>query len=227
MKGVILAGGRGQRLWPLTRGVNKHLLPVGDRPMIAHGLQTLAAAGIRDLLIVTGAEHLADFRRVLGPGYRYAAQPRPAGVADALRHAEHFADGEPIAVLLGDNLFGGPLRLKPFTTGACIFLKRVRDAQHFGIAEFRGRQLTRIVEKPRRSRSALAVVGLYLFDAQVFDIIRQLRPSRRGELEIADVLNAYLTRGQLQHQTLPGWWCDAGNSLAALFAAARRVGARP
>jgi len=230
MKGVILAGGRGVRLRPLTLVANKHLLPVYDEPMISHGVRTLVAAGIRELMIVTGPDHLSDFRELLGHGRRFGLtrlvwgrQPTEAGIADALRHAEKFAAGEPISVLLGDNLFGGKLRLKSFRGGARVFLKRVTDPRHYGVAELRGRQVRRIVEKPRQPRSNLAVVGLYLYDARVFDIIRDLKPSARGELEISDVNSAYLERGQLDWEMVRGWWCDAGQSHAALLAAGRRV----
>jgi glucose-1-phosphate thymidylyltransferase len=222
MKGVILAGGRGVRLRPLTAVANKHLLPVYDRPMIAYPIQTLRAAGLRDLMIVTGSEHVAEFRRVLGDGFAYASQPAAAGIADALRYAEEFAAGAAIAVVLGDNLFGS-LQFKPFTAGARIFLKRVASPLQLGVAEFAAGKLTRLVEKPRQTRSRLAVTGLYLYDAEVFDIIRRLKPSRRGELEITDVNNEYLRRGKLRHEVLRTWWCDAGSSPAALLAAGVRV----
>ena len=242
MKGVILAGGLGTRLYPLTKITNKHLLPVFDRPMIYYPIQTLVASGIRDLLIVTGSNHASEFRRLLGTGkafglprLRFAHQHGNGGIADALRLAERFADGDQIVVMLGDNLIEANLRrtiaaFKKQKHGARILLKKVADPRDYGVAELRAGKITRIVEKPKRPLSRYAVTGIYLYDATVFDIIRTLKPSARGELEITDVNNAYLQRGQLQHEILTGWWADAGashdNLLATSLLIARQQGAK-
>ncbi|HET6203794.1 MAG TPA: sugar phosphate nucleotidyltransferase [Planctomycetota bacterium] len=241
MKGVILAGGLGTRLFPLTKVTNKHLLPVYDRPMIYYPLRTLVEAGIRDLLLVTGGNNAGDFLRLLGNGtefglkhLNYTYQVGEGGIADALRLAEHFADGEKICVFLGDNLVERSIRreVEAFERqprGARILLKEVPDPERFGVAEVEGGAVLRIEEKPPRPRSRLAVVGIYFYDGRVFEILRTLEPSARGELEITDVNNAYLRAGALSFGLLEGWWTDAGTfpSLLranALVAAARERG---
>jgi glucose-1-phosphate thymidylyltransferase len=231
MKGVVLAGGLGTRLLPLTRITNKHLLPVFDRPMIFYPLQTLINAGIRDILLVTGGPHAGDFLRLLGNGrefglthVNYAYQEGEGGIAAALGLAEHFADGDKICVILGDNLIEGSVapaveRFRRQARGARILLKEVPDAERFGVAEIRGGRVVAIQEKPKRPKSPYAVTGIYLYDDRVFDVIRTLRPSGRGELEITDVNNWYLERGELTCELLDGWWTDAGT-----FASLHRAG---
>ena len=221
MKGVILAGGLGTRLAPLTNVTNKHLLPVYDRPMIFYPIQTLVNAGIRDILLVTGGNNAGDFLRLLGNGaafglkhINYTYQKGEGGIAAALSLAEHFAAGEPITVILGDNIFKESALIgrlvKRFTTGAKILLKRVNDPERFGVATVRGSRVTAITEKPKRPASNLIVTGIYMYDAQVFDIIKTLKPSGRGELEITDVNNQYIRQGRMTWNTLPGWWTDCG-----------------
>jgi glucose-1-phosphate thymidylyltransferase len=222
VKGVILAGGLGKRLDPLTRVTNKHLLPVYNRPMIFYPIQALINAGIRDILLVTGGAYAGDFLKLLGNGkafglthLNYTYQEGEGGIADALALAEHFADRGRVCVILGDNLIERNIvravaRFERQAVGAKIILKRVPDPERFGVPVFRSRQITRIEEKPKRPKSQYAVTGIYLYDAQVFDIIRRLKPSARGELEITDVNNAYLARAQLTYEVLRGWWSDAG-----------------
>ncbi len=222
MKGVVLAGGLGTRLLPLTRITNKHLLPVFDRPMIFYPLQTLINAGITDILLVTGGPHAGDFLRLLGDGrefglthLNYTYQEGEGGIAAALALAEHFADGDRLCIILGDNLIEGSIapaveRFRRQSRGARILLKEVPDAERFGVAELRGGRVVGIEEKPARPKSPHAVTGIYLYDARVFDAIRTLRPSARGELEITDVNNWYLDRGELACELLDGWWTDAG-----------------
>jgi glucose-1-phosphate thymidylyltransferase len=222
VKGVILAGGLGTRLLPLTRITNKHLLPVFDRPMIHYPLQALINAGISEILLVTGGPHAGDFLRLLGDGrefglrgLNYTYQEGEGGIAAALSLAEHFADGDRICVILGDNIIEGSVaaavsRFRRQQRGARILLKEVPDAERFGVASIRNGRVTSIVEKPARPKSPYAVIGVYLYDAQVFDVVRTLRPSTRGELEITDVNNWYLSRGQLEAEILEGWWTDAG-----------------
>jgi glucose-1-phosphate thymidylyltransferase len=222
MKGIVLAGGLGTRLLPLTRITNKHLLPVFDRPMIYYPLQTLITAGVRDILIVTGGQHAGDFLRLLGNGrefglqhLNYAYQEGEGGIAAALGLAEHFAEGDRICVILGDNLIEGTIaaaiaRFRRQPRGARIILKEVSDAQRFGVAEVRGGRVVSIEEKPKRPKSNYAVTGIYMYDARVFDVVRTLKPSARGELEITDVNNWYLGRGELMCEVLEGWWTDAG-----------------
>lgn len=222
MKGVILAGGLGTRLHPLTRITNKHLLPVFDRPMIHYPLQALINAGIRDILLVTGGSNAGDFLKLLGNGrdfglqhLNYTYQEGEGGIAAALSLAEHFVDGDPVCVILGDNLIEWNFRVaaERFARreeGAQILLKRVPDPERFGVPVFKGRKIVGIEEKPRRPKSQYAVTGIYMYDAKVFDVIRTLKPSRRGELEITDVNNWYLRRGELEYGTLRGWWTDAG-----------------
>lgn len=222
MKGVILAGGLGKRLEPLTRITNKHLLPVYDRPMIYYPLHTLVEAGISQILIVTGGNNAGDFLRLLGNGQEfglkhlnYTYQRGEGGIAEALGLAEHFASGEPVVVILGDNLV--EKGIKPYVDrfsatglGAKILLKEVDDPWRFGVAELRGDHIVGIEEKPTQPKSRYAVTGIYLYDAQVFKIIKTLKPSGRGELEITDVNNAYIQRGQMTYDILEGWWTDAG-----------------
>ena len=222
MKGVVLAGGLGTRLLPLTRITNKHLLPVLDRPMIYYPLQTLINAGIKDILIVTGGPHAGDFLRLLGNGgefglthLNYTYQDGEGGIAAALALGEHFADGGKICVMLGDNLIEGSIapavaRFRRQPGGARIVLKEVEDAERFGVAEVRDGRIVSIEEKPRRPKSRYAVTGIYMYDGGVFDVIRTLEPSARGELEITDVNNWYLRRGELACEVLEGWWTDAG-----------------
>jgi len=222
MKGIILAGGLGTRLFPLTKITNKHLLPVHDRPMIYYPLQTLINAGIRDILIVTGGNNAGDFLRLLGNGkefglkhINYTYQEGEGGIAAALDLAEYFADGEKICVVLGDNLIENNIAraVRSFQEqkeGAKILLKEVPDPHRFGVPEIVGGRIRSIVEKPKTPKSNFAVIGIYLYDASVFEIIKTLKPSDRGELEITDVNNEYLRRGTLTHDILEGWWTDAG-----------------
>jgi glucose-1-phosphate thymidylyltransferase len=222
MKGVVLAGGVGSRLFPLTKVTNKHLLPVYDKPMIFYPIETLVEAGIRDIMVVTGGRSAGDFLRLLGNGKQfglahlnYAYQEGEGGIADALGLAEHHADGGKICVILGDNLIEGTIRdaVKQFWRqpgGAHILLKEVQDAGRFGVAEMDGNRVVRIEEKPRHPKSNYAVTGIYLYDATVFQKIRTLVPSDRGELEITDVNNAYIREGTMTCSVLEGWWTDAG-----------------
>ncbi|MBI4612873.1 MAG: NTP transferase domain-containing protein [Planctomycetes bacterium] len=222
MKGVILAGGLGTRLLPLTKITNKHLLPIYDKPMIYYPIQALLSAGIREIQIVTGGNFAGDFLMLLGNGKEfglqhldYTYQEGEGGIADALRLAEHFAEGEGIAVVLGDNIIEGSFRaaaerFRRRKEGAQILLKEVEDPQRFGVPVFEGERIVRIDEKPARPASNYAVTGIYFYDNRVFDIIRTLVPSGRGELEITDVNNAYLRAGTLEWDVLEGWWTDAG-----------------
>jgi len=222
MKGVILAGGLGTRLLPLTRITNKHLLPVFDRPMIYYPLQALINADIRDILIVTGGPHAGDFLRLLGNGrdfglahLNYTFQEGEGGIAAALGLAEHFAEGEKLCVILGDNLIEGSIgptvgRFRRQRRGARIIVKEVPDPERFGVAVVRDGRIVRIEEKPKQPKSRYAVTGIYMYDERVFDVVRTLKPSGRGELEITDVNNWYLRRGELECEVLHGWWTDAG-----------------
>ena len=230
MKGVVLAGGTGSRLFPLTRVTNKHLLPIYDKPMIFYPLQTLADAGIRDILLVTGGHSAGDFLRLLGNGkdfnlrhLSYAYQEGEGGIADALRLAEHFADGHSICVALGDNILEmnitrGCQEFEGTGHGAHIFLKEVPHPERFGVPVFEGGRIVRIEEKPKQPKSNFAVTGFYIYDATVFEKIRTLRPSGRGELEITDLNNHYLREGSLRHSVLDGWWTDAGTFESLLLA---------
>jgi glucose-1-phosphate thymidylyltransferase len=233
MKGIILAGGIGSRLFPLTRITNKHLLPIYNQPMIFYPLRMLVTAGIRDILIVTGGNSAGDFLRLLRNGndfglqrLNYAYQEGEEGIADALRLAEEFAGGEKMCVALGDNLIEGDIReaRESFETqqGAKILLKDVPDPERFGVPVFEGERIIRIEEKPQIAPSPYAVVGIYFYDATVFDRIRRLKPSRRGEYEITDVNNSYLADGQLNYSFLEGWWTDAG-TFESMWSAARLV----
>jgi glucose-1-phosphate thymidylyltransferase len=234
MKGVILAGGLGTRLFPLTKITNKHLLPVYDRPMIHYPLKTLADAGLKDVLIVTGGNHAGEFLRLLGNGKEYglneiayAYQEGEGGIADALSLARPFAKGDSIIVMLGDNIIEGDIR-RPVSAfaqqgqGARILIKKVPDPQRFGVPVIQDGRITAIVEKPKKPASDYAVIGIYMYDATVFDIIRTLKPSDRNELEITDVNNAYIERGAMQHDVLEGWWTDAG-TFESLFRANQLV----
>ena len=231
MKGVILAGGLGTRLLPMTRVTNKHLLPVYDRPMIYYPIQQLVHAGITDILVVTGGNNAGDFLKLLRNGREfglqdvsYTYQEGEGGIAEALGLAQHFSDGEPIAVILGDNIFQDPIApavraYEAAGQGAMILLKEVDDPERFGVAELDGDRVVRIVEKPAQPRSRFAVTGCYFYDARVFDIIGGLAPSARGELEITDVNNRFLEWGELRHHVLSGWWTDAG-TIPSLYRAA-------
>lgn len=223
MKGVLLAGGSGSRLWPLTRVTNKHLLPVGKLPMIYHAVLKLREAGIRDILVVTGREHMGDVVGLLGSGadagvsFTYRVQDEAGGIAQALSLAEAFAAGGPVLVILGDNVFEDSLdaqvdQFRAQGRGARIMLTPVEDAHRFGVVTLddRGERVLRVVEKPRQPESDLVVSGIYFYDARVYDIIRTLSPSPRGELEITDVNNRYIADGALTFGVLEGWWSDAG-----------------
>lgn len=229
MKGIILAGGSGTRLRPLTGVTNKHLLPVYNKPMIFFALQTMRTCGFKDVLIVTGREHAGHFSNVLGSGKNlkvriaYEVQEEAGGIAQALALAEGFAKGNSVAVHLGDNIFEKPGQLargaKGFKgKGAMIFLKTANDPQRFGVAEVKGKKVIRIEEKPMEPKSALVVTGFYIYDRKVFDVIRDLKPSARGELEITDVNNAYIKKGQLGYKIVTGDWTDAG-TFESLFKA--------
>jgi glucose-1-phosphate thymidylyltransferase len=222
MKGIILAGGIGSRLYPLTRVTNKHLLPVYDKPMIFYPLQTLVDAGVRDILIVTGGQNAGDFLRLLQNGKEFglqqlsfAYQEGEAGIADALRLAEPFVNGEKICVVLGDNIIEGDVReaaqaFKRQQKGARVLLKEVDDPERFGVPVFEGERIVRIEEKPLQPKSPYAVTGIYFYDGTVFDRIRQLKPSQRNEYEITDINNSYISEGSLTHSIMQGWWTDAG-----------------
>jgi glucose-1-phosphate thymidylyltransferase len=236
MKGIILAGGLGTRLRPLTNVTNKHLLPVYDRPMIHYPLETLCAAGIQEIMIVTGGNSAGEFLRLLGngadfglAGIYYAYQQGEAGIADALRLCENFADGQRIVVILGDNIFQRSIapfvrRFAEQPSGARILLKEVDDLQRFGVPVLDGDRILRIEEKPSEPKSRYAVTGVYMYDARVFDLIRTLTPSSRGEFEISEVNNRYIERGELRYDILDGWWSDAG-TFESLFRAGQLVAA--
>ena len=223
MKGVILAGGQGTRLLPLTRAVNKHLLPVGEKPMLQHCVEKMLEAGILDIMVVTGGEHFGGIAEFLGSGKQfgcritYRVQEEAGGIAQALLLAEGFPkEGESICVLLGDNIFEDSLLplAQQFCTygynGSMVVLKAVPDPERFGVATIDGNKIVKIVEKPEHPESNLAVTGIYFYDSTVFDIVRRLRPSARGEFEITDVNSAYVVRGQMRFARMDGWWTDAG-----------------
>ena len=222
LKGVVLAGGLGTRLRPLTKVTNKHLLPVYDKPMIYYPIETLCSAGISDIMIVTGGNSAGDFLRLLGNGREfglkdifYTYQDGEGGIADALSLCEHFADGGRIVVILGDNIVRDSIApyVRAFerqSSGARILLKEVSDPERFGCPELDGDRIVRIEEKPSRPKSPYAVTGIYMYDYQVFDFCRRLVPSQRGELEITDVNNSYIEAGELRYDVLEGWWADAG-----------------
>ncbi|OGC04326.1 spore coat protein [candidate division WOR-1 bacterium RIFOXYA12_FULL_43_27] len=221
MKGVILAGGTGSRLRPLTKVTNKHLLPVGRKPMIFHPIEKLVAAGITKILIVTGVEHMGDIVTLLGSGkdfnckFTYKVQDEAGGIAQALALAEEFCGDDPLCVVLGDNVFQDEISafadsfLKQ-KSGAMILLKEVSDPHRFGVAEFKGKKIVSIEEKPKKPKSNFAVTGIYFYDNRVFEIVKKLKPSGRGELEISDVNRVYLSKGTLSYDLLSGFWSDAG-----------------
>ncbi len=222
MKGIVLAGGIGSRLYPLTRVTNKHLLPVYDKPMIFYPLQTLVDAGIRDILIVTGGQNAGDFLRLLQNGKEFglqqlsfAYQEGEGGIADALRLAEPWAKGDKICVVLGDNIIESDIRdaassFEQQDKGAMVMLKEVPDPERFGVPVIENGRIVRIEEKPKKPLSSYAVIGIYFYDGTVFDRIRGLKPSGRGEYEITDINNSYIAEGTLRHTLLEGWWTDAG-----------------
>ena len=222
MRGVILAGGLGKRLWPLTKITNKHLLPVYDKPMIFYPIECLINAGIRDILIVTGGNDAGDFLRLMGNGRQfglkelhYTYQEGEGGIADALRLAEDFAEGEKTVVVLGDNIIERDIRrgVAHFFTqqrGARVYLKQVPDPARFGVPVFENDNIIRIEEKPADPKSDYAVTGIYMYDEQVFQFVKDLKPSQRGELEITDVNNLYIEQGTMEYEMLDGWWTDAG-----------------
>ncbi len=222
MKGIVLAGGTGSRLFPLTKITNKHLLPIYDKPMIYYPIQTLVQAGIRDILLVTGGRNSGDFLRLLANGkefglahLNYTYQEGEGGIADALGLAEHFAEGDKICVVLGDNILEKPIAeaVRAFERqdrGARILLKKVEDAERFGVAELQGDRIVGIEEKPKKPKSNYAVTGIYMYDGTVFEKVKKLVPSGRGELEITDVNNAYIREGTMTFSYIDGWWTDAG-----------------
>ena len=222
MKGIVLAGGLGTRLYPLTKVTNKHLLPIYNKPMIYYPIEMMADAGIRDILIVTGGKNAGDFLRLLGNGKQfglnhinYAYQEGEGGIAAALSLAEYFVDQHSICVILGDNIVERSIapyveNFKKQESGARILLKEVSDPQRFGVPEIQGDRIVRIDEKPEQPASQYAVTGIYMYDPSVFEIIKTLRPSKRGELEITDVNNSYIDQGKMQYDILDGWWTDAG-----------------
>src|SRR6267142_3412576 len=234
MKGVVLAGGTGSRLSPLTRVTNKHLLPIYDKPMISYPLQTLVEAGIQDILIVTGGNNAGDFLRLLRNGkdfglmqLSFAYQEGKGGIADALRLAEHFAAGEKICVILGDNILENGVRaakekFEQQSEGGLILLKEVRDPERFGVPVFEGKRIVRIEEKPRVPGSSYAVIGVYFYDGTVFERVRTLKPSGRGEFEITDVNNSFLFEEQLSYDIIEGGWTDAG-TFESLWRATKMV----
>ena len=234
MKGVILAGGLGKRMWPLTKITNKHLLPVFDKPMIYFPIQCLVNAGIQDIMLVTGGNDSGDFLTLLGNGrefglkeLHYTYQEGEGRIADALKLAEDFADGDKVVVILGDNIIEKDIRrgVANFFTqarGARIYLKEVSDPERFGVPVIENERIVRVEEKPSKPRSNYAVIGIYMYDPQVFELIRGLSPSARGELEITDVNNMYIEQGTLEYEVLDGWWTDAG-TFDSLYHATRLV----
>jgi glucose-1-phosphate thymidylyltransferase len=239
MKGVVLAGGKGSRLHPLTKITNKHLLPVFDKPMIYYPIQALVDAGIRDILIVTGGSNAGDFLRLLANGKEFGLshldftyQEGEGGIAEALNLAHHFADGQKLCVILGDNIIEKPIAsavdaFRAQGRGARILLKEVDDAERFGVAEIQGDRIVGIEEKPDAPKSRYAVTGIYMYDESVFDKIKTLVPSGRGELEITDVNNAYIREGTMQFSFLDGWWTDAGTFESLLRACNLVAQSRP
>ncbi len=238
MKGIILAGGSGSRLYPLTKVTNKHLLPVGSEPMIFHPIKKLLGAGIRDVLVVTGTEHMGAVVGLLGSGrdfdcrFTYRVQDEPGGIAQALGLAADFARGGRMIVVLGDNIFED--NLNPYVDafarqekGARILLKEVDHPERFGVAELKENRLAGIIEKPEAPKSSHVVTGIYMYDTAVFDIIAGLRPSARRELEITDVNNAYISRGEMEFDVLKGWWTDAGTFESLARANALVMGGDP
>ena len=221
LRGVVLAGGTGSRLMPLTKVTNKHLLPIGQKPMIYYPIEKLTSIGIEQILIVTGVEHMGDVVGLLGSGtnfgcqFTYRVQDKAGGIAEALGLAENFAQKQPLAVILGDNIFKD--NLKQYTdkfiaqkAGARLLLKKVQSPQRFGVAEISDDRIIGIEEKPEKPKSSYAVTGIYFYDASVFEIIRTLKPSDRSELEVTDINSVYIAKGQLAYDILPNWWTDAG-----------------
>ncbi len=221
LRGVVLAGGTGSRLMPLTKVTNKHLLPVGQKPMIYYPIEKLTKIGIDQILIVTGVEYMGDVVSLLGSGaefgchFTYKVQDEAGGIAQALALAEGFSNTDPVAVILGDNIFQADL--KPYAdrflaqqSGARVLLKQVDHPQRFGVAEISGSKVLSIEEKPQKPKSDYAVTGIYFYDYTVFDIIKTLKPSARGELEVTDINNSYIAKGELEYDIIEGWWTDAG-----------------
>ncbi len=234
MKGVILAGGLGSRMMPCTKVTNKHLLPVYNKPMIYYPLGTMVKAGLKDIMIVTGGNNVGDFLRLLGNGsefglkdMNYTYQEGEGGIADALKLTENFVDGGKVIVMLGDNIIKDDIskavaEFEKQPEGARIFLKQVQDPERFGVAEIKDGKVINIEEKPKSPKSNYSVIGLYMYDNQVFDIVRTLKPSDRGELEITDVNNEYIKRGNMTYSIIEGWWTDAG-TFESLYRASRLV----
>jgi len=231
MKGIVLAGGLGTRLHPLTKITNKHLLPIYKKPMIYYPIQMLVDAGIKDIMIVTGGRNAGDFLRLIGNGrefglshIHYTYQEGEGGIAEALGLTKDFSEGEKIVVVLGDNLLEKGIRkgvreFKKQKRGARIFLKEVEHPWEYGIADIKGKKIKRIVEKPKKPPTNLAVIGVYMYPPNVYDIVKRLKPSARGELEITDVNNAYIKRGQMEYERVNGWWMDAGENHESLLEA--------
>jgi glucose-1-phosphate thymidylyltransferase len=238
IKGVVLAGGLGTRLAPLTRVTNKHLLPVYKKPMIYYPIEKLVKAGLQEIMVVTGGPFAGDFLKLLGNGrefglkeVHYTYQEGEGGIAEALGLAENFAEGDRVCVILGDNIFSADIGrgVKEFMeqkSGAKIFLKEVEDPERFGVAELKGKNVVGIEEKPKKPKSKYAVTGIYMYDNEVFSIVKTLKPSGRGELEITDVNNAYVKRGTLTYEVLDGWWTDAG-TFESLYRANKLVNETP
>jgi glucose-1-phosphate thymidylyltransferase len=230
MKGIILAGGLGTRLHPLTKITNKHLLPIYDKPMIFYPLMALINSGIKDIIIVTGGNYAGDFLRLLGNGkefglkhINYTYQEGEGGIADALSLCEHFTDGEKVCVILGDNIIENNIckaarNFEKQENGARIILKEIPDPERFGVPVFKNERIIRIEEKPKKPKSNYAVTGIYFYDYLAFDIIKTLRPSQRGELEITDVNNIYIDKGNMAYEILEGWWSDSGTFESLLSA---------
>jgi len=237
MKGVILAGGTGSRLFPLTKVTNKHLLPIYDKPMIYYPLECMAKAGVEDVLLVTGGNNSGDFIRLLGNGrefglksLNYTYQEGAGGIAQALGLAEHFAGGDPILLILGDNILEFTIKdsLNRFLQqkhGAKILLSQVENPKAYGVGEMDGERVLRIVEKPKEPKSNWAVIGVYFYDGKVFDIVKSLKPSARNELEITDVNNAYIERGEMSADKIPGFWADGGENIDFYLKACNTVAA--
>lgn len=224
MRGIICAGGTGSRLMPMTKVTNKHLLPVYNKPMIYYPLNTLINAGIKDIIVVSGHGHAGHFLNLLGSGKEfgvklsYAIQDEAGGIAQAISIAEDFVEGKNVAVILGDNIYEDKFDFSSFKNGAKIFLKKTESPQRFGVAEINGDKIKSIEEKPKKPKSTYAVTGLYLYDNSVFDIIKTLKPSARGELEITDVNNYYVKKGKMSYDILNGFWSDAGTFDSLLHA---------
>ena len=219
MKGIVLAGGTGSRLYPLTKVTNKHLLPIGNKPMIYYPIERLIGAGIQEILIVTGTEHMGDVVNLLGSGkdfncrFTYKVQDEAGGIAQALGLAENFTGSDPMTVILGDNIFESELKEAVDNypgRGAQILIKEVEDPERFGVAEIDDDKIVGIEEKPQKAKSSFAVTGIYMYDSSVYDAIKNLKPSGRGELEITEVNNHYIRQGAMNYSVLDGWWTDAG-----------------